>query len=92
MKCHRQPGRETCRPAKDGRLNTILSENVFERTCWQKWNRRILFCVINSASVKVIFKANFETAILGEWSMTRTPSQNTAPRNIEVVTDVVTEG
>jgi threonine/homoserine/homoserine lactone efflux protein len=49
-------------------LNTILSESVFERTCWQEWNRRSLFCIIDSASVKVSVKANFETAILGAWA------------------------
>jgi hypothetical protein len=51
-----------------------------------------LFCVINSASAKVIFKADFETGDLGEWSETGTRSQNATPRNVQVVTDIVQEG
>ena len=51
-----------------------------------------LFCVIDSASAKVIFKADFETGDLSEWSTTGTRGQNATPRNIQVVTDIVQEG
>src|SRR5262249_54450000 len=44
------------------------------------------FCVIDSASAKVIFKANFETGDLSEWGGAGgTRGQNATPRNIQVV-------
>ena len=49
-----------------------------------------LFC--NVAPAKVIFKADFETGDLSEWSNTGTRSQNATPGNIQVVTDIVQEG
>jgi hypothetical protein len=51
-----------------------------------------LFCVAGSVSAKVIFKANFETGDLSEWSNTGTRSQNATPRNVQVVTDIVQQG
>jgi hypothetical protein len=47
-----------------------------------------LFCAIGSVSAKVIFKADFETGDLSQWSTTGTSSQNATPRNIQVVTDI----
>jgi hypothetical protein len=51
-----------------------------------------LFCVIDSASAKIIFTASFETGDLSEWSKTGTRSQNATPGNVQVVTDIVQEG
>ena len=51
-----------------------------------------LFCAIGSVSAKVIFKADFETGDLSQWSTTGTSSENATPRNIQVVTDIVQEG
>jgi hypothetical protein len=51
-----------------------------------------LLCVADSASARVIFRANFETGDLSEWSNTGIRSQNATPKNIQVVTDVVQEG
>src|SRR5207245_386973 len=51
-----------------------------------------MFCVIGSASAKIIFKADFETGDLSQWSTTGTRGQNATPRNIQVVTDIVQEG
>jgi hypothetical protein len=51
-----------------------------------------LLSVINPASAKVIFKANFEMGDLSEWSKTGTSNQNAMPRNVQVVTDIVQEG
>jgi hypothetical protein len=50
-----------------------------------------LFSAIGSVSAKVIFKADFETGDLSQWSSTGASSQNATPRNIQVVTDVVQE-
>src|SRR5215203_3640519 len=44
------------------------------------------------ASAKVIFKADFETGDLSQWSATGTRGQNATPRNVQVVTDIVQEG
>ena len=43
-------------------------------------------------SAKVIFKADFETGDLSEWSNTGTRGQNATPRNVQVVTDIVQQG
>ena len=51
-----------------------------------------LFCVIDSASAKVIFKADFETGDLSEWGTTGTRGQNATPRNVQVVSDIVQQG
>ncbi|MDQ1470604.1 MAG: hypothetical protein QOJ99_2084 [Bryobacterales bacterium] len=51
-----------------------------------------LFCVVDPASARVIFKADFETGDLSEWSRTGTRSQNATPRNVQVVSDIVQEG
>src|ERR1700738_2875000 len=51
-----------------------------------------LFCVIDFASAKIIFKADFETGDLSEWSKTGIRSQNATPANVQVVTDIVQEG
>src|SRR5260370_18150305 len=51
-----------------------------------------LFCVFDSASAKVIFKADFETGDLSEWSKTGIRGQNATRRNVQVVTDIVQEG
>ena len=41
---------------------------------------------------KVLFKADFETGDLSQWSATGTKGQNATPRNIQVVTDIVQQG
>jgi hypothetical protein len=51
-----------------------------------------LLCVPTPSVGKVIFKANFETGDLSEWTNTGTRSQNATPRNVQVVTDIVQEG
>jgi hypothetical protein len=64
------------------------------------WNARTLFrrllpltlFVLGSASAKVIFKADFETGNLSEWTKTGTGSQNATARNIQIVTDIVQQG
>ncbi len=43
-------------------------------------------------SAKILFKADFETGNLSEWSVTGTKSQNATARNVQVVTDVVKQG
>ena len=45
-----------------------------------------------SLSAKVIFKADFETGDLSQWSETGTKSQNATSRNVQVVTDIVQQG
>ena len=52
----------------------------------------LLSFVIGPASAKVLFKANFETGNLSEWTVTGTRSQNATSRNVQVVTDIVQEG
>ena len=49
-----------------------------------------LFCAMGSA--KVLFKADFETGDLSEWSQTGTRSQNASSRNVQVVSDIVQQG
>jgi hypothetical protein len=51
----------------------------------------ILTCM-SFASGKIIFKADFETGDLSQWSNTGTRGQNATPRNIQLVTDIVQEG
>ena len=51
-----------------------------------------LFCILGSASAKVLFKADFETGDLSEWNNTGTRGQNATPRNVQVVTDIVQQG
>ena len=51
-----------------------------------------LLCIGETASAKVLFKADFETGDLSQWSTTGTRSQNATPRNVQVVTDIVQEG
>ena len=51
-----------------------------------------LFCTIDPASAKVIFKADFETGDLSEWNATGTRGQNATPLNVQVVTDIVQQG
>src|SRR5580765_821159 len=51
-----------------------------------------LFCVIGSASAKIIFKADFETGDLSQWSVTGIRGQNATSRNVQVVTDIVQQG
>ncbi len=41
---------------------------------------------------KILFKADFETGDLSQWSQTGTRGQNATARNIQIVTDVVQEG
>ena len=43
-------------------------------------------------SAEILFKADFETGDLSQWSKTGTRGQNATPRNIQVVTDIVQEG
>ncbi len=47
---------------------------------------------VGAAEGTILFKANFETGNLSEWTATGTRSQNATSRNVEVVTDVVREG
>ena len=49
-----------------------------------------LFCALGSANV--LFKADFETGDLSEWSRTGTRSQNATARNVQVVSDIVQQG
>jgi hypothetical protein len=49
-----------------------------------------LLCI--GASAEVLFKADFETGDLSQWSTTGTRSQNATPGNVQVVTDIVQEG
>ncbi len=51
-----------------------------------------LLGAIGSLSAEVLFKANFETGDLSEWSKTGTRSQNATPANVQVVTDIVQSG
>src|SRR5688572_5402135 len=51
-----------------------------------------MLCALGSASGKVIFKADFETGDLSQWSTTGTRGQNATPRNVQVVTDIVQQG
>ncbi len=44
------------------------------------------------ADAKVLFKADFETGDLSEWSQTGTRGQNATPRNIQVVTGIAQQG
>lgn len=44
------------------------------------------------ASADVLFKADFETGDLSQWSQTGTRSQNANPRNVQVVSDIVQQG
>ena len=44
------------------------------------------------ASAKVLFKADFESGDLSEWSATGIRGQNATPRNVQVVTDIVQQG
>ena len=48
--------------------------------------------MIGAGSAKVIFKADFETGDLSQWSTTGIRGKNTTPRNFQVVTDIVREG
>lgn len=49
-----------------------------------------LVCAVCCA--KVLFRADFETGDLSEWSQTGTRSQNASPRNVQVVSDIVRHG
>src|SRR5688500_8017170 len=51
-----------------------------------------LSCCVLPLPAKVLFKADFETGDLSQWSVTGTRSQNATPRNVQVVTDIVQEG
>ncbi len=52
----------------------------------------ILLGMAGLAPGKVIFRANFETGDLSQWSQTGTRGQNIKPRNVEVVKDPVAGG
>ena len=47
-----------------------------------------LFWAISPSSAKILFKADFETGDLSQWSTTGIRGQNATPRNIQVVTDM----
>ena len=53
---------------------------------------QLFFLLVCTASAEVLFKANFETGDLSEWSKTGTRGQNATPRNIQVVSDIVQSG
>jgi hypothetical protein len=52
----------------------------------------ILLAGLSPIQGKVLFKADFETGDLSQWSTTGTRGQNATPRNVQVVTDIVQEG
>ena len=52
----------------------------------------LALCATVSASAEILFKADFETGDLSQWSKTGTRGQNATPRKIQVVTDIVQEG
>jgi Polysaccharide lyase len=47
---------------------------------------------LTQASAEIIFKADFETGDLSQWSGTGTKGQNATPRNVQVVSDIVQQG
>lgn len=49
-------------------------------------------CLVGTVSATVLFKADFETGDLSQWSKTGTKSQNATPGNVQVVSDIVQEG
>jgi hypothetical protein len=51
-----------------------------------------LLTVCGVLSAKILFKADFETGDLSQWSGTGTRGQNATPRNVQVVSDIVQEG
>src|SRR5258706_16017289 len=51
-----------------------------------------LFWAIEPAFAAVLFKADFETGDLSQWGTSGTRGQNTTPRNVQVVTDIVQQG
>ena len=53
---------------------------------------QFFFLLVGAASAEVLFRANFETGDLSEWSKTGTRGQNATPRNIQVVSDIVQSG
>jgi len=56
---------------------------------------RILFLLplaVIAARAEVLFRANFETGDLREWTQTGTRGQNATPRNAQVVSDIVHTG
>jgi hypothetical protein len=53
---------------------------------------QVFFLLVCTASAEVLFRANFETGDLSEWSKTGTRGQNATPRNIQVVSDIVQSG
>ena len=52
----------------------------------------LLTTLLTPAFAKVLFKADFESGDLSQWTNTGTRGQNATPRNIQVVTDIVQEG
>lgn len=53
---------------------------------------QVFFLLVCTASAEVLFRANFETGDLSEWSKTGTRGQNATPRNIQVVSDIAQSG
>jgi hypothetical protein len=51
-----------------------------------------LFTLLHSASGRVLFRADFESGDLSQWSGTGTRGQNATPANVQVVTDIVQQG
>lgn len=51
-----------------------------------------LFWAVDFAYAKILFKADFETGDLSEWSNTGTRSQNPKPENIQVVSGIAQQG
>jgi hypothetical protein len=51
-----------------------------------------LFCIAGPVSARVIFRADFETGDLSQWSHTGVRSQNATPANVQVQNDIVHEG
>lgn len=57
--------------------------------------KRLLFALVSIAGLasgKILFRADFETGDLSQWSATGTRGQNATPRNVQVVTDIVKQG
>jgi len=52
----------------------------------------LLASIPGSGKAEVIFRADFETGDLSQWSGTGTRGQNATPRNVQIVTDIVQQG
>jgi lysophospholipase L1-like esterase len=51
-----------------------------------------LLCLAAPVAGRVLFRADFETGDLSQWTQTGTRGQNATPRNVQVVSDIVHRG